>query len=94
MRCAFSLDPQPAENCPGFVDYYVPVGTCIWFQGEWEVETPECDYVVPDERSGCGVVDAKSAPLVARVQPGEQFMEPKRFDLVDGACPKVCTAAN
>jgi hypothetical protein len=88
-----SLDPQPAANCPGFVDYYVPVGTCIWFQGEWEDQTLECDLLGGGERTGCATVTARDVgPQTRRLKPGEQFMEPKRFDLVDGKCPKVCVA--
>jgi hypothetical protein len=87
-----SLDPQPAENCPGFVDYYVPVGTCIWLQGEWEVETPECDLASSGERSGCATTTARDAgPQTVRLKPGDPLVV-TRFDLEDGTCPKVCSA--
>lgn len=93
------LEPVPAANCPGYFDWFVPEGTCIWVHGRFTQQTPDCDGVDPTTNT-CGTLTrapgsswdgwARISGTVDVVNPSD--VEVTRFELEDGVCPKACAA--
>jgi hypothetical protein len=90
------LEPVPAANCEGYVDYFVPQGTCVWVHGRFTTQDAECAIVGTTERS-CSTVTALAADRSIRVSGTVGVSSPTgvavdRFDLEGDSCPQLCTA--
>jgi hypothetical protein len=80
------LEPKPAENCDGYVDVLVPVGTCLLIKGEFTFQTQTCNGVDPPVRK-CATVRATSAAIASRISDGATI---QRYDFDESGCPKSC----
>lgn len=88
------FDPVPAENCPGYYDWFVPEGTCIWVHGRFTNQNATCNVSNPATLT-CATVSRPSGDGSSRVSSTVDVVSPSdvrvdRFDLVNGLCPKQC----
>jgi hypothetical protein len=93
------LEPVPSEGCPGFFDYFVPPGTCVWIHGRFTLQGVDTCGVPTEDNCATATVAPNSDGAWVRVSGTVGVSSPNGVEVTrypeleaGDSCPKQCEA--